>query len=210
MIVSQISKLEAARRQLETAIKLFFDNGDGLSIHTLAYASFRILFDIYPLHNTDGLSIRIDELIQEIGWRRFACTANFLKHADRDPNNLLEDHDAESSENLIGLAATMYRRLSGDFTPLMRGFDCWIETLHPEAFNIPPDPDPERELFEKKAREAIKAAPPAERLMNGQNADQDIDRTMGAQGTVQPLGLGRNALPESLTSVWTLRSCSSC
>ena len=31
-----IPKLEAAKRQLETAIALFFDHGDPVSIHTLA------------------------------------------------------------------------------------------------------------------------------------------------------------------------------
>jgi len=167
MTGQQITKLDAARRQLDTAITLFFDNGDGISVHTLAYASFKILFDVYPLHKSDDFGTKIDEMIRAMGWQRFNKTANFLKHADRDPAELLRYHDVDGTQAFIGLASLMYRRITGEFTPLMRGFDCWTETLYPEALDIPPDPDPEREALEKKMREVIKAAPLSERLAMG-------------------------------------------
>ncbi len=37
--MKEISKLEAANRQLCTAIRLFFDNGDAIAIHSLACAA---------------------------------------------------------------------------------------------------------------------------------------------------------------------------
>jgi hypothetical protein len=128
-MTNQITKLDAARRQLDTAIKLFFDNGDSLSIHTLAYASFKILFDIYPLHKSDDFATKLDEMIRVMGWQRFNQTANFLQHADRDPSDSLNYHDADGTQAFIGLASLVYRRIAGDFTPLMRGFDCWTEIL---------------------------------------------------------------------------------
>ena len=106
-------------------------------------------------------------MIRAMDWQRFNRTANFLKHADRDPEEQLVHHDAERAECLIGLASLMYRRMAGDFTPLMRGFDCWIETLNPGAFDISPDPDPELEALEKTMRGAIRAAPLCERLAIG-------------------------------------------
>jgi hypothetical protein len=51
-----IDKAEAARRQLETAIDLYFDNADSLSVHTLAFASLKVLFDLYPHRNQDGFA----------------------------------------------------------------------------------------------------------------------------------------------------------
>ena len=164
-----VTKLEAAKRQLDTAIKLYFENEDSLSVHTLAYASFKILFDHYPSFHSDGYSAKIDELIQHpaLGWSRFSRTANFLKHADRDPLDELEYHDAEHVEGVIGLAACLYRRITGDFTPRMRGFDCWTESLHPEAFDIPPDPDPYVAAQEDEAVMAIRALPLSERLAIG-------------------------------------------
>jgi len=41
-----INKLEAARRQLDTAIRLKFANEDDLAVHTITAAAFRILRDI--------------------------------------------------------------------------------------------------------------------------------------------------------------------
>jgi hypothetical protein len=41
-----VSKFDAARRQLETAIRLYFFQGDPISIHTLASAAAQILQDL--------------------------------------------------------------------------------------------------------------------------------------------------------------------
>jgi hypothetical protein len=38
-----ISKFDAARRQLNTAITLWFADGDPVAIHTLAYAAYEII-----------------------------------------------------------------------------------------------------------------------------------------------------------------------
>jgi hypothetical protein len=179
MTSQPISKLEAARRQLDTAIKLYFDNEDSLSVHTLAYASFRLLFDLYPNFSGDGYAAKIDEMIQSIGWTQFNATANFLKHADRDADQLLDNHDAEHVEGTIGFACCLYRRITGDFTPLMRGFDCWTEALHPEAFNIPPDPDSHIAALEDKAVKAIRAAPLSERLAMGKMLTEALTKVLG-------------------------------
>lgn len=42
----RLSKLDAARRQLETATKLYFEHGDEVSIHTLAAAAYSVIRDI--------------------------------------------------------------------------------------------------------------------------------------------------------------------
>jgi hypothetical protein len=42
----RISKLDAAKRQLETAITLYFNSGDWVSIHALAGAAYMIIRDV--------------------------------------------------------------------------------------------------------------------------------------------------------------------
>ena len=42
----QISKIEAARRQLDCAIELWFCDKDEVSIHTLAAAAYQIIHDL--------------------------------------------------------------------------------------------------------------------------------------------------------------------
>ena len=42
-----ISKLEAAQRQLDCAIRLYFGNDDLLSVHALSHAAFRVIYDLH-------------------------------------------------------------------------------------------------------------------------------------------------------------------
>lgn len=51
----QLTKLEAARRQLETSVKLFFDHGDEVSIHTLVAAGYAIVRDINKHRGGDSM-----------------------------------------------------------------------------------------------------------------------------------------------------------
>lgn len=63
--MTNISKTEAAKRQIDTAIDLYFSEADTLSAYTLAYASFKILLDIYPHNQGDGFDMQIDAAIQK-------------------------------------------------------------------------------------------------------------------------------------------------
>jgi hypothetical protein len=73
----QISKIEAARRQLDCAIRLYIADDDALSVHTLSRAAFRLLYDIYPTLMNDGFSRDIEKLIEHFGWKNFNEAANF-------------------------------------------------------------------------------------------------------------------------------------
>jgi hypothetical protein len=64
---SGISKIDAARRQLDTAIELWFKDGDGLSAFTLAYASFKLLGNLYTHQGTDGFGQAIEQLTKQKG-----------------------------------------------------------------------------------------------------------------------------------------------
>src|SRR5262245_42997551 len=44
-LIERVSKLDAARRQIRTAIRLFFEDGDTVSIHTLTSAAEELLRD---------------------------------------------------------------------------------------------------------------------------------------------------------------------
>lgn len=77
-----ISKIEGARRQLDTAIDLYFDNADSLPTHTLAYAAFKVLFDLYPHHKSDGFAAQIDAMISKEGWRAMSGVAEHKRIRD--------------------------------------------------------------------------------------------------------------------------------
>lgn len=166
MSTPKISKQEAAKRQLDTAIDLFFEGGDVLSAHTLAFAAFKVLLNLYPHRGNDDFGEQIDKLITEgVGWHRFTEAANFLKHADRDPEGVLEDFDSEMVLPLIGLATLLYRRLSGHFSRKMEAFDFWIETLAADELAIEDsDENEERLRMASDMRRLLKDSPPDVRM----------------------------------------------
>ena len=70
--MAELTKLEAAQRQLDCAIRLLFNLDDMPSIITLSRAAFRILFDIYPVLKPDGkYSSDLDGVIKRMGWSKF-------------------------------------------------------------------------------------------------------------------------------------------
>jgi hypothetical protein len=86
----KVSKIDAARRQLDCAIELWFLEKDDVSIHTLAAASYQIIHDISQkrkigrdlLYDTDIIK---DEYRADFV-RLVKQPQNFFKHADKDPD----------------------------------------------------------------------------------------------------------------------------
>lgn len=168
-----IDKAEAARRQLETAIDLYFDNADSLSVHTLGFASLKVLFDLYPHRNQDDFAAQLDGIIKKEGWKAMSGVANFLKHADRDPDALLAPHHPQQAMFVIGLATLLYRRIIGDLSLKIRAFDYWVEELGYEELGIEElDTDPDRVKAFADHRAKIRALPHAEMMAIGKGQYQ--------------------------------------
>jgi hypothetical protein len=84
-----IGKLDAARRQLETALTLWFNDGDPVSIHTLACAAYEIIHAVSEKRNPYRRDLLFDTLVVKDEYRQkfnalMKSPANFFKHADRD------------------------------------------------------------------------------------------------------------------------------
>lgn len=185
-----ISKLEAAQRQLDCAIRLFFENEDSLAVHTLAHAALRVLLDLYRHRGRDDFHQQLDSLVEErLGWRGFNRVPNFLKHADQDPEELLRWHSPEDTFCTLGFAAILYRRMLGRFTPEMRAFDNWITVLHHDEFDLPADPDPDIEAAFRESIELLSNASWEERLKLGRTLIEAyrINPNIGGMGAPEGL-----------------------
>jgi hypothetical protein len=103
--VTLITKREAALRQLDQAIWLFFQRGDMLAVHTLAAASLQLFTDIAK---KEGVVSRMEEAVERRirpehrkEWvAAVSRTRNFLKHADRDAD---QSHEYAEEETLFVL-----------------------------------------------------------------------------------------------------------
>jgi hypothetical protein len=139
MTTYKISKIDAARRQLETAIYLFFYERDSVSIHTLTAAAYNVIADVL---NHKGLSHknmreRILERVKDEhkGYflKKLKEAENFFKHADRDPDAFLEFNPGQT-EMLIWDAIIDYKVLSGETPPVYHVFHLWFVSNHSNLF----------------------------------------------------------------------------
>ncbi len=139
--VLQISKLDAAKRQLETAIRLYFSNSDPVSIHTLAAAAYNLIKDVNKKRG--GKPMLIKELAfdylnpegEKIWVKKMKEAENFFKHADRDHGKTL-DFRPELTEIFILDACLRYKELTAEFPPLFLTFYSWFRAIHPDMFKI--------------------------------------------------------------------------
>jgi hypothetical protein len=112
----RISKLEAAHRQLRTAITLWFRDCDSVSIHALAFAAYEIFHTVSKKRDPFRRDLLLDsDWIKDEhkrDWERLIKKeVVFFKHADRDPEAVL-DFDPQLSEWFI-LYAIAARQLCG-------------------------------------------------------------------------------------------------
>jgi hypothetical protein len=82
-----VTKMDAARRQLRAAIRMWFAEDDPVAIHTLAHAAHEILHRLYRNRGLDNL-VFDSKLIKPEFKKDFAAaikaSATFFKHASRD------------------------------------------------------------------------------------------------------------------------------
>lgn len=126
----KVAKLDAARRQLETAVRLYFSEADPVSIHTLTSAAYQVLSDV---NRARGGAPMLKEQIPT--WvrpdataeakRRLNDAANFFKHADRDHDEVLE-FSRGPTELLLYDAVRKYRELTGETVPVLGVYDVWF------------------------------------------------------------------------------------
>jgi hypothetical protein len=109
-----LTKIEVARRQLVTAIRLFFDNADSVSVYTLGHAAAEILDRLCrhrgkmsfrgEIKSVHGFTDKELKRIAELG-------KDFFKHADRDPDGELSDFADTLNDAVLAMATTDYHEL---------------------------------------------------------------------------------------------------
>ena len=116
-----VSKSDVARSQLETAIQLWFADGDPVSIHTLTVAAHDCLHTLSKLKGKPSLSEQWlksqPRKIRE--WSREP--QNFFKHGQRYPKRSLH-YVPSYGDMLIFDSMLCYEFVFGKMTPLMDVF----------------------------------------------------------------------------------------
>jgi exonuclease VII small subunit len=147
-----VMKIEAAEKQLDTAIKLFFENADHLSAYTLAAASREITDDLCEkqkdelyqsaltrlgdpqkvhLSFRDTMEILIKPDHFKEGMRYLKKAQNFLKHADRDHDQELDEVSIKELSFVIYFAITNLALFKKQLSPAMSIFTYWFAAANP-------------------------------------------------------------------------------
>ena len=136
----RITKLEAAKRQLVVATELYFRDSDSAAIHTLVAASYNVIRDLskrahLPPMAKDYLLTTISPGKRKEVERWLNSFENFLKHADRDPDETIE-LSPTLSEAMLEDAWAQFERLGGTLPPAGKTLKLWcgnIKAGAPEA-----------------------------------------------------------------------------
>lgn len=119
MALIKITKFDAARRQLETSIRMFLREEDPIAIHTLAFAAHGVLYDIGKKRGVISL-LKGNPIIKKEARKMFENmirkAGNFLKHGRHDASTSLE-FNLESNEYFLFDAAEMYQQLARKLAP---------------------------------------------------------------------------------------------
>ena len=130
----KITKIDAAKSQLETAIILYFSNSDPISVHTLSAASHEI---IQTLCKPKGIKSAIKDFdaVKPEKKKQYIDLVQgaqrFFKHADEDPDGLYE-FIPETTGFLIFDACQMYQQLTNEIPKIFRIFSLWFYFNEPD------------------------------------------------------------------------------
>lgn len=145
-----VSKKEAATAQLETAIKLYFENRDLISAYTLMGAADGILEGIWTKEQnriqarrfqngqpagfsfSEEWSMRIKDEYQKLGWSLLHATRNFFKHADTDHDQEHLFHSVVAIGMRLLWTIKNYALIYDEITPAMNAYCNWYLAFHPE------------------------------------------------------------------------------
>lgn len=139
-----VTRLDAARRQLHTAIGLWLVDGDTVSVHTLAFAAFGIVSDLNRINKGPPLLLEAtgikpekrDEFVYLL-----KRDANFFKHADgrvkrkkqQTPNATdAIEFTSELNELLMATAVKALIHLKQDISDKEKLFQLWYAIHRPD------------------------------------------------------------------------------
>ncbi len=154
----EVTKLDAARRQLETAVRLYFADADAVSTHTLSCAAHEIL---ETLHIKQGgvpttmhkLNPRLRDDVRNEFHTLITEARNFFKHAKSDPDITLHFNTRWTDSYLLD-ACQLYQRLTGKKNSMCNLFLRWMGIQHPRLYILNEE--------EEQAYEAIRRDPLAQ------------------------------------------------
>jgi hypothetical protein len=130
-----MNKSDAARRQINAAIRMTFNGEEPVAILAVIAGAHRIIKDICEGRGDIDSYRHFKNWIapgkEAEFWRHWNASMNFIKHADNDPNDIVE-FDDENTDFLIMLTSKWYADLGNGPSEEMRHFAGFYGIHHPD------------------------------------------------------------------------------
>jgi hypothetical protein len=145
---TDITKEEAARRQLETSIALFFCENDEISIHVLASSAAQILTDVCKTleikswHDLFMEHVRLEYV--KFATYKMKEAYNYFKHAVRDAFDPLTRFSTGVNVTLLFGCCWDYQNAFGELPSVLSVFFWWTVAIFPGML---PDAHPLKPQF---------------------------------------------------------------
>jgi hypothetical protein len=131
-----VTRQDAARRQITTAIELILGGGDAVSANVLTWAATEMLRGVAEHRGVETFHATLESRIKPEflrQWRDILKSHyNYAKHADRDPERVVEDFSPEATTWALFGAGIDYATLYGKRTWPMLVYHIWFLCRHPE------------------------------------------------------------------------------
>jgi hypothetical protein len=145
-----LTKLDVAQREINTAARLLFDQGDPVAVSVLASAARGI---VAALCEAKGLRTFIDDIQNEFPdmtkselHKAANRSANFFKHADKDPEAVLDEFTPEDADAILFTAVYDLGTFCGGKFVEAQVFEGWYLYKYGAMEDLPSGLD---ELFPK-------------------------------------------------------------
>jgi hypothetical protein len=134
-----VDKMDVARRQLKTAIRLWFEDGDPVAIHTLIFASHEITHRLFKESGQSDLMFD-STIIKDEHRKEYALMLKedgiFFKHADRGTSRDTREFVIGRNFLFILMTAIGIGKMVSDMNDEESIFMYWCRVHHPSWFAI--------------------------------------------------------------------------
>ena len=138
-MVTPLNKVAVARRQLATAIDLFFAGRDAVSIYSLATNAWEVIDVLCCKAAIKSLSAQTRKNVLEgKDLKRDYINSpyrNFFKHADEDADRTLESLPDTEVEAVLFLAVEDYIRLNRQSPVQLQVYQLWYLAKYPDKLD---------------------------------------------------------------------------
>lgn len=136
----QLTKIEAARRQIDTAIQLYFTDGDSVSALALTFAASDVLRNIADAGKQKTIYGDFIDHLKPALRQEFLDLLRkpqvFIKHADQNPADIISFYPRAYEIPLL-IDCELYAELTENPTILMEMYSLWRFSENPQLIASP-------------------------------------------------------------------------